>query len=340
MVQVVTNENIGEFIANRKVAEFVAPKATDPTPEKPPVSKETSANGDVPRGTVDNNGEKEQPRDPVTKQFVKANGEDTKAAEVAKTTPADDDEDDADLPERVRRQIGKKHRQMREAEEFARERDSEAAKEKARADALEKRLAALETKSGPNPPKSDGAPKPEDFKTVGEYAAAVAKFEVAESQRKRDEADAEKRSEAEAQRARDALAERITATAKEIPDYHEVVGAVDTIVPGHMALYIAESELGPLIGYHLAKHPEELERLSKLSPIRAVAELGKLETKLETKAAPAEKPRAEVPPISRAPSPIAPLDTGGTAAVTKDPANMSLQELRAHRQAERMAGKR
>jgi hypothetical protein len=322
-MQVVTNENMMEFIEHRKVPEFVPP--TDAKPKESETAEPQKA----------------EPARGEDGKFVKAEEavktevqtKEEKAAQAAVT----DEEGDADLPERVRRQIGRKHRAMKEAEEFARERDAEAAREKQRADALEREIQALKgTKSGPAPAKSDGAPKPEDFKTVAEYADALTDWKLEEKLKARDEADAKKQQEQAAQRLNSEFSERIAKAMKEIPDYEDVVSASDQIVPPVMAQYIRESELGPLLGYHFAKHPEELERLSKLSPMRSVAELGKLETKLEKK--PEKTPAPAT--VSRAPSPITPIDSSSSSTVTKDPSKMTFQELRAHRQAERASGKR
>jgi hypothetical protein len=329
-MQVVTNENIQELIQNRSVPAYVPPKADAPKSEAAPIENKDSID-------IANDTKKEQPRGDDGK-FLKETEGDTKVKEAAKTA-VDGDEDDADLPERVRRQIGKKHRAMKEAEEFARERDREAAVAEARAADLERRLTALEgSKSGPAQDKKreEGAPKPEDFKTVAEYADALVEFKMEQKlQKTRQEALQKNQESAEAQ-AQSEFIKRLEKDRAEIENYDEVVAEADVIVPAHVAQYIAECERPGVLGYHLAKNPEVLERLSKLSPIRAVAELGKLEGQLEKK----PEPKAQATPaVSRAPSPIVPLE-GNKTTVTTDPSKMSFQELRAFRQAERASGKR
>lgn len=333
MAQVVTNENMVEFIQNRQVPEFKAPEAkADGAPAAEPAKADSAQDA----------SKETPPRDLNSGKFVKADGEKTKEEPKAKEEPKEaakaadtDDDDDADLPERVRRQIGKKHRAMKEAEEFARERDRHAAVAEAQAENLRRELEALKgTKSGPAPEKDAKAPKPEDFKTVAEYADALTEYKLEQKLQKFREQEMQKQQQAHLNKAQTEFAERVAKAMKDIPDYAEVVEAADDAdVPPHMAQYIVESDIGPLLGYHLAKHPEVLERLSKLSPVRAVAELGKLEATLE------KKPEAEKPAVrevSRAPSPIAPLE-GKNSTVTKDPSQMTFQELRAHRQSERAA---
>lgn len=318
-MQVVTNENMAEFIQNRSVPDFVPPKADTESKATAAIATTETAIAEQPRGEDG--------------KFVKA--EESKPDEAAKAA-ADEDEEDADLPERVRKQIGKKHRAMREAEEFAREMRAEREAERERADRAEAALKAATQKSGPASEKDSKEPKAEDFKTVGEYAEALAEYKVEKKFAERDAARAKEAQEAAVKQAQEAHFKRVQATAKEIPDYAEVVDASDIDLPPHMAVYIAESSIGPKLGYHLAKHPEDFDRISKLSPIRAIAELGKLEDRLEKPKAKEKEPEAEPAAVSRAPSPITPLE-GKSAPSQKDPAKMTIQELREYERAQKLA---
>lgn len=342
MVQVVTNENIQQLIQTRQVPEFKAPEV-----KAEPVKAESGA---VTVDTAAQEQPKTEPQRGADGKFVKAEekAEADKAPDTAvKAAESDDEHDDdgAKLSDAVKRKIdkivAKKHRAMKEAEEFARDeyRERKAAVE--RAEALQREIDALKSgKSQPGTASTEGdEPKMEDFKTVGEYAKALAKYEVAQAEKVRS-ADQAKQSQKQAiESVQQQFAERVAATAKEIPDYHEVVEAADWEVPHHMQAYLVDSENGARLGYHLAKHRDEFDRIAKLSPIRAFAELGKLEDKLTTKAAPASAAAPATTQVSRAPAPITPLE-GKSTTVAKDPSQMSFAELRAFRQAERAAGKR
>lgn len=333
MAQVVTNENMQEFIQNRSVPEFKAPevKGEPAKPAEPVAAAADTAAQEQPKA---------EPQRGADGKFVKA--DDTQAAkpeDTAAKAADDDDTDDADLPERVRRQIGRKHRAMKEAEEFGREeyRARKAAED--RAAALEARLKELESKSGPKPEKGADAPKPEDFKTVADYADALTDYLLEKKLAKREEESTKTHQAQAIQNAQQAFGERVAKVAKDIPDYYEVVEAADVDVPPHVVAHIVESgDSGVRLGYHLAKHPEELDRIKKLSPIRAIAELGKLETQLEKKPEPATPAASAKPAVSRAPAPITPLD-GNSTPVEQDESKMSFQQLRAKREAERKAGK-
>lgn len=339
MAQVVTNENMLEFIQNRQVPEFKAPdaKAEPAKPSEPEVK---------PEARRDEPAKAEPVRGPDGK-FVKA---EEKVEEPAAKAADDDEHDDdgAKFSDAVKRKIdkivAKKHRAMKEAEEFGREeyRERKAAVE--RAEALQRELDALKAgKSGTGPASEGDEPKPEDFKTVGEYTRALTKYEVAQAKKTEKAAEsAEKAKQTQQQQmqaATERLGERVAEFAKATPDYAQVMKAADWEVPPHMQAYFVDSENPGLLGYHLASHADEFDRIAKLSPIRAFAELGKLEDRLTVKpAVPAEKPTAAATQVSRAPAPITPLE-GKTTQVTKDPSTMTFRELRAHRQAERAAGK-
>ena len=341
MAQVVTNENMQEFIQNRSVPEFKAPEAKE---EPAKASEPVAASAD----TAAKEQPKAEPQRGADGKFVKADESQPAKAEEPAAKAADDDEHDDDgakLSDAVKRKIdkivAKKHRAMKEAEEFARDeyRERKAAVE--RAEALQREIDALKSgKSQPGTASTEGdEPKMGDFKTVGEYAKALAKYETAQAL-KAERAERAKDTQKQAiENVQQQFAERVAATAKDIPDYHEVIEAADWEVPHHIQAYIVDSEQGARLGYELAKNRAEFDRIAKLSPIRAFAELGKLEDKLTAKAAPAQAAAPATTQVSRAPAPITPLE-GKSTTVAKDPSQMSFAELRAYRQAERAAGKR
>lgn len=333
MAQVLTSENMVEFIQTRQVPEFKAPeaKAEAAKPSEPAAAE--AAKPDPQQAKT-----AEQPRGEDGK-FVKAEAkaESEKVDDTA--AKAADDEEDADLPERVRRQIGRKHRQMKEAEEFARSEYAERKAAEERAAALQRELEELKSKSGPKPEKGADAPKPEDFKTVAEYADALTDYllekKLAAREAKRSEEQTKTAQQREIEKTQADLAERVEKLKKDIPDFEDVVESIpdEFSMPPVMARYFVQN---PVMLYHLQKSdPKELQRLVKLPPIDAIERLGELKAQYVTKKEPAAAPVARV---SKAPAPITPLD-GSSTTVPKDPSQMTFQELRAHREAERRAGK-
>ena len=331
MAQVVTAENNVEFITTGKVAEF-----------KPPEESKADASPDA--GTGETKTVEEKPAQ--AEGDLKDRNDDGTFKPKAEKSAAETDAEDAELPDRVRRQIGKKHRQMMEAQEFARERDAAAEIAEKRAAAAERELQRIRgTKSdGPSSETADAGdpaePKPEDFKTVGEYTRALTKYEVAKAataaKAEGEQLSAQQRKQAEADAIAKSFAERQSAYIKQNPEYEELLESSDLDVPQVAMQYIVESEVGPQLAVHLVKNPGEAERLSKLSPVRMIAELGKLETKLDS--APPPKAAAPVKQVSKAPAPIQALSSDAAAVSQKDPSQMSFAELRAFREAQKKAG--
>lgn len=334
-VQVVTPQNFQQLIETGKVDEFKAPE----TPKADAGTKPANGETPTPKG--------EAPRD-ASGKFTKADTGD-KTTPAAPSTPAtgDDDVEDKDLSETVRRKIDKKHRQMKEAEELARGALRKQLEAEQRAESLQRELQAEKTKSGPKPAEPPKEPKPEDFKTVAEYTDALVAFRVDErlAAEKAKEASA-RENEAKAKR-QEEFTKRVNTAREKHDDFDRVLQSIHGTaldnVPAGVTEYIAESELGPELLYHLAKNPDVLGRLQKLSPTRFIAELGKLEAKLEAPPTPDEPAKlteitakqGQQPDVSRAPAPIAALSSDKSTVVQKDPKDMTLQELKAHREAER-----
>lgn len=319
VMQVTTPENFQQLIETGKVDAFVPPEATKKGEKAlDPADKSKTA--------------ETTPRD--------ESGKFTKSADSDKTASAsesDDDDDEKDLSEKVRRKIDKKHRAMKEAEEFGKRSYLERMAAETRAEKLQRELEEERAKSRPaTVKKEDKPPKPEDFATVAEYTDALTDYKVekkfaAETARKEQERlDAEK-----AARERE-FGKRLADARKEHADFDEVMGSIAGTemdrVHNDVVEYLQESDYGAQLMYHLAKNPDTLDRLRKLSPRQFIAGLGKLESKWEKQPEEAAKlsevaATTTVPAVSKAPAPIQPLD-GKSAKVEKDPAKMSFQELR------------
>jgi hypothetical protein len=114
---------------------------------------------------------------------------------------------------------------------------------------------------------------------------------------------------------------RVEAVKKELPDWDAVFAEAQEAgletMPREAVEFCFDSEVGPKIAYHLAKNPDEYERLISMSPARRLAHLGKLEDRLAT------KPAAEPVPakkVSAAPAKL--VDTKGSGAVKTTPTGM------------------
>jgi hypothetical protein len=344
-IQVVTPQNFTEFVQTGKVPEFKPPEAPKPAEGAAPASA----------AAPPKEGVSPEPKQTPTRG---ADGKFTATKEGDKTPSAasssdNDDEGEKDLPEVVRRKIDKKHRQAKEAEEFARGAYRKQLEAEQRAEQLQKELEATKTKSRPAP-EAPKEPKPEDFTTVGEYTEALVAYRV-EQRFTAEKAKEANQREAEEKAAREReFGKRLNASREKHDDFDQVLQSIANTdldrVHSDVTEYIQESDTGPELLYHLAKNPDVLDRLRKLSPRKFIAELGKLEAKWETPA-PAADPAPKLSDIasttaptavSKAPAPIAALSSDKATVVHKDPSQMSFQELRAferQRAAERRAAR-
>ncbi len=185
--------------------------------------------------------------------------------------------------------------------------------------------AQLDGKSGPQPAKQTAPPdekkaavqaevkaKPEEknFDSYNGYIEALTDWKV-DAKRAEDAKAAEaKASEERAAEVAKTHAARIEATREKHEDYDEVIeSAKDIDISPALLEAIRDSEHGPQIVYDLAKNREEAKRIAALSPVRQVAEFGKLEAKLEAESA----PKDDKPKPKPLPKPAKPVG-GGTSA--------------------------
>jgi hypothetical protein len=164
------------------------------------------------------------------------------------------------------------------------------------------------------------------FEYAKDLAAYSAKTAVEADRQSQEKA----RREAEAAEAFKLAESRIAKTIEKHPDYKEVLAASD--VKTHQAVldYLSASESIGEVSYYMAMHPEFVERINKLHPLKAIAEVGKLELTFEK---PAESVKTEAVPsraVSGAPAPIVPLEMSGTEGVVTDPAKMNFKQLRSY----------
>lgn len=172
----------------------------------------------------------------------------------------------------MQKSIAWRHGKMREAQEAAsRERQGRLAAED-RARQIEAELAQLRLQPRAEAPAAQDAPKPADFETTDAYIAARVKWDVDQALSKEREERRQADERAELERIASAASERVKRAAAVVPDWDEVVSTADLAVPAHIASYMQQSELLPELGYFFAKHPDELERVSKL-PARTAGDL-------------------------------------------------------------------
>jgi len=150
-------------------------------------------------------------------------------------------------------------------------------------------------------PAADAAPRREDFDDYETYIDARTEFKTRQTIR------AERSDQTQQQLQTDRVSKhqqnQIKARA-ELPDFDDVVDSAEIPVSAAMVEAILDSELSAKLQYHLAKNPQEVERISRLSPASQIKAIGKIEDTLAT---------PETSQMSKAPAPITPIGSGSAA---------------------------
>jgi hypothetical protein len=203
--------------------------------------------------------------------------------------------------------LEKRFSEITKQREEARE---EAKRERAARESLEQRLADLEKRGQPKAEAVNEEPKPEQFNDAFEYARALAEYSAEQALLNRDRAELEKKYQEEHNKLIETWNDRLEATKKELPDYQDMIESSDVMVSDQVRDALLESDAGPRILYHLAENPDYAEKLSKMTVVSALREIGKLEAKFEKMET---SDKAETKPVvrSKAPAPINPLKAMG-----------------------------
>jgi FtsZ-interacting cell division protein YlmF len=201
--------------------------------------------------------------------------------------------------------LEKRFSEITKQREQARE---EAKREREARESLEAKVAELERRRQPQQRVEtlDEEPKPEQFNDAFEYARALAEYSAEQALKNRDRVELEKKYQAEHDKLIEVWNDRLETTKKELPDYQDMIESSDVMVSDQVRDALLESDAGPRILYHLAENPDYAEKLSKMTVISALREIGKLEARFE---------KTETKPVvrSKAPAPINPLRaTGGS----------------------------
>jgi len=358
MGKVVTSEGLVAFVTEGKSTHVENHKPGKPG-EAPPLEVKTEAK-------TTELGDGKQTSD------VERSGAGAKdsGAEGSKDSQGDPNEglepDEHDIPEKARKAVNRKHREMKAAQALADKRREEVEElerlaegqynerklAERRAEDAERRAAELESRiQQPKAAEAElKAPTPDDKDADGKYLyrdaqgqldwdkytdakADFAAQKAVAGERKR---QADERAAEEQQRAETAMKARADAARKVHPDFDEVMSSVKGTeadqVPQYVLNYLFESENAGLVAYHLAKNKDDAARISKLKPILGIAELGKLEASLTKPAAATAVNTAPVvrPERGGAPAPITPLTGEGVSGIQTDPSKMDFKQLRAY----------
>ena len=243
----------------------------------------------------------------------------TTQEEVKVETPS---EDTVESQEEPKPQADEKKFTQAELDEIIQKR---IAKESARAerralkvyaDKLEK---MTEVRQAPAVQSPDGKPTMAQYANVEDYVEAVSdwKLNQREQQTQKQQAEEQQKQFLEKTEKIYAQAEKIRGFDRDAFDELPLTNAIAQAIVG--------SEVAPKLMAHFVSNPDEVTRIAGLSPIRQIAEIGKLEDKVSSVVV---KPVT----VSKAPAPIEPIGTRGSS--TKDPSDMTDHEFAKWRKAQ------
>jgi hypothetical protein len=184
-----------------------------------------------------------------------------------------------------------------------------------RAQQLEQRLAQLEAQSAK---PQTVAPSDDEYPTLesvgwddAKHQAAVAAWGAKQA---REAAKAELAAEREAARRTESETNwkrKEAEFVKSKPDYSEKVlrspAMGGPVITDQMAQVIQESDIGPEVAYYLAENVQKSVEIARLPAYLQAREIGRIEERLAVA-------KASPPPVSKAPSPVAKIETDGSVA--------------------------
>lgn len=170
--------------------------------------------------------------------------------------------------------------------------------------------------------QSTGAPAFEDFNDINAWGKAVAEHAMKQARAETAQEFAQRQQQSSQAQVFSGYQEREREYAAANPGYQEAFATLQSSVrfdPSVLEV-IATSDAGPSIVHYLGEHLDAADRIQRLPPHMAAAEIARIEARVK---APKTKP------VSKAPTP-APVLAGGSVA-TKDPEHMSTDEWLAWR---------
>jgi len=126
-------------------------------------------------------------------------------------------------------------------------------------------------------PRTDDSERPKlaDFDSIEEYTEAVADYKFEQRQ-------AKQQAQSAVQAKMDGYNSKVAEFMQQAPDFTVAVQEIESqlTADNNVVEFLLESDFGPNIAYHLANHEEELGRLMKLSSVRRIAALSKIENEM------------------------------------------------------------
>lgn len=239
-------------------------------------------------------------------------GEDQSEAEDQEQTTEEQGDDDPesddtqDKPRKRRNRPGKTEREL--------------AQLRSQVDYLAQQLSQNRQGNGEQQAREPAKPKWEDYDDEGSYLDALAQHYADQKVREREQQSrrqSEQQRQQEYQRELAQGIERVNEAGYDKYDDYDDVALGDHWNPSQaMVEYIADSDHGADVAYHLGSHPDEAGKIARMSPVKAARELAKIERRF------AQPERKQA---TKAPEPTKRLK-GGRGGEPTDPDRMTTEQ--------------
>jgi hypothetical protein len=250
--------------------------------------------------------------------------------EESEESDDDDEESDEDAGKKQSKKRKRPSRTKRLADKLSHaEREAEYWKNKAlqgKGDSEEESEKSAKTASD--------KPNPDDFESHDDYIEALTDWKVEKKLEAKNQKD-EETNFVEKQKAKvKKLNERIADFEKTHEDFLDVIeGVGDIPISPTVQQFILDSEHGPAMMYELANDPDYYEELCHMAPLKAAAELGKIEDRVLKSSKESSGKKETKTRTTKAPKPPTPVTSKKTGAGKKSiyDENLSQKEYEALR---------
>lgn len=164
----------------------------------------------------------------------------------------------------------------------------------------ERLLGLIESNRQTEKRTGEEAPKPENFSSLNEYIDAAVEYKL--KSQKPPEPKSQPQSNPEIHVELEGL---MAEGLEKYEDFQELIESDGLRITPVMRDAILEADGRAEVAYFLGKNPKEAARIARLTPVRQIAEIARIEDKLNVKPVPPKKP-------SNAPAPVTPVS--GTSA--------------------------
>lgn len=167
-------------------------------------------------------------------------------------------------------------------------------------------------------------PKVEDFDSHAEFIEALTDWKVDQKEAAKENKRKVDESKSEYQKTVQSFQEKVQEFSKTHTDFQDLMEDVDDVpLTAGIQEALLTSSIGPAVMYELAKDRKELERINALSPLAAAREIGKIEARLANDSSSSKE---QTKKLTKAPPPVSPVGTNGSAKVMKSPQEMTFKE--------------